>query len=65
MILAALGMNHAFSPAQEMELVIVTAAMLEMWQFSVPVLPPLAQTAALLTVSLPVYVRTTQEKYTS
>jgi len=57
-MLAALGMNHAFSPAQEMELVIVTVAMLKMWQFSVPVLPPLAQTAALLTVSLPTYVRT-------
>ena len=53
MMLAALGMNRAFSPAQEMELVIVTVAMLKMWQFFVPVLPPLAQTAALLTVSLP------------
>jgi len=47
-----------------MEMVIVTVAMLKMWQFSVPVLPPLAQTAALLTVSLPTYVRTSTCKST-
>ena len=57
-MLAALGTNHAYSSAQVMEMVIVTVAMLKMWQFSVPVLPPLAQTAALLTVSLPTYVHT-------
>ena len=38
-------MNHAFSPAQTMELVLVTVAILKMWQFSVLVLVPLVPTA--------------------
>jgi len=52
MMLAVLGMNHAFSPAQTGELGLTTVSTLRMWQFFVLVFVPLVLTAALLTVSL-------------
>ena len=55
MMLAVLGVNHAFSPAQTGELGLTTVAILKMWQFSVLVFVSLVLTAALLAVSLPSY----------
>ena len=56
MMLAVLGVNHAFSPAQTEELGLTTVAILKMWPFTVLVLVSLVLTAALLTVSLAMYL---------
>ena len=42
------GVKHAFSPAQTGDLGLTTATIPKMWQFSVLVLAPLAETAPLL-----------------
>ena len=52
MMLAVMGVNHAFSPAQTGELGLTTVPILKMWPFTVLVLVSLVQTAALLDVSL-------------
>ena len=52
MMLAVLGMNHVFSPAQTGELGWRSVTTLKMWPFTVLVLVPLVPTAALLAVSL-------------
>ena len=54
--MAVLGVNHAFSPAQTEELGLTTVAILKMWPFTVLVLVSLVLTAALLTVSLAMYL---------
>ena len=48
MNLSALGMNLAFSPAQTLELVLMTVSILKMWQFSALILIRLILTAASL-----------------
>jgi len=48
MMLAVLGLNHAFSPAQTEELGLTTVTILQMWQFSVLVLTLVVLTALLL-----------------
>ena len=55
-MLAVLGVNHAFSPAQTEELVYMIVAILKMWPFCVLVLFPLVPTAALHLVSLDHYM---------
>jgi len=56
MMLAVLGVNHAFSPAQTGELGLTTVPIMRMWQFIVLVLVHQGiPTAALLTVSLAMY----------
>jgi len=52
MMLAVMGVNHAFSPAQTEELGLTTVPILKMWLFTVLVLVPPIQTAAWLEVSL-------------
>jgi len=52
MMLAVMGVNHAFSPAQTEELGLTTVPILKMWPFTVLVLVPPIQTAAWLEVSL-------------
>ena len=52
MMLAVLGVNHVFSPAQTGGLGLTTVPILKMWPFTVLVLVSLVQTAALLDVSL-------------
>jgi len=55
-MLAVLGVNHAFSPAQTGELGLTTVPIMRMWQFIVLVLVHQGiPTAALLTVSLAMY----------
>ena len=48
MMFGVLGVKHVFSPAQTGELGLTIATIPKMWQFSVLVLAPLAETAPLL-----------------